>query len=94
MSFARKPSDLSIEILKKRYLTIKNTMINVTKMSKKILSKANARLQYTKIIYSNLKEKYKQLDKSAEYNINYKNHINQWEKYDNKASLNGPSNVK
>ena len=93
LSFSRKPSDLSVESLKKTYTKLKISMLNLNKMSKRILTKANARLQYTNTIFVILNQKYKRLDHSTEYKLNYKNYKSNWEKHDNKANLNGPSNV-
>ncbi len=93
LSYSRNPSALSIEVLKNNYHSLRLSIKKLNELSKSIHTKSNSRLKYTKNIHSKLKDKYVSLDSSEAYSLKYKNLNSFWEKFDNKATDNGPSNV-
>lgn len=94
ISFSRNPSPLSIETLRNNYNYLKVLIKKLGELSSSIQSRSTSRLEYTKNIHSKLQEKYQSLDQSEEYSLKYKNLNIFWEKFDNKATENGPSNVR
>jgi hypothetical protein len=93
LSFARAPSDLSLQMLKKSYSNISVGMIKLNKLIKRIVAKANSRLEYSKYIKDEMKQNMNSLTQSDKYTLNYKSFQKKWKKYDNKAATGGPSSV-
>ena len=93
LSYSRNPSVLSREVLKNNYLSLMISIKKLNELSKTIHMKSNSRLEYTKSIHSKLQDKYVSLESAEAYSLKYKSLNSFWEKYDNKASDNGPSNV-
>ena len=92
-AWSRNPSQLSLKIMKSKYIRILELLKNLILLVKRLNSKSTERLNYTKKIYSNLEDIIRKLGKHNEYKLDYEKLSEFWTKSDSLSSQDYPSEV-